>query len=92
MCCEKWGRRSVFVVWLLAALSDGHPLVIAVDSIGMTVSDLDRSVEFYSKVLSFEKVSETEFDGSDYEQSTSKESLDCECGRHGCAWAMSTLN
>src|SRR6516164_4820023 len=67
MCCEKWGRRSVFVVCLLAALSDGHPLITAVDSIGMTVSDLDRSVEFYSKVLSFEKVSETEFDGSDYE-------------------------
>ncbi|MBZ5633742.1 MAG: VOC family protein [Acidobacteriia bacterium] len=34
---------------------------------GLTVSDLDRSVEFYSKVLSFEKVSETEVDGSDYE-------------------------
>jgi len=43
------------------------PLVTAVDSIGLTVSDLDRSVEFYSKVLSFEKVSETEVDGSDYE-------------------------
>src|SRR6266853_4653673 len=46
---------------------DHAPLVTAVDSIGMTVSDLDRSVEFYSKVLSFEKVSETEVDGSDYE-------------------------
>ena len=33
----------------------------------MTVSDLDRSVEFYSKVLSFEKVSEAEFDGPEYE-------------------------
>jgi len=46
---------------------DHAPLVTAVDSIGLTVSDLDRSVEFYSKVLSFEKVSETEVDGSDYE-------------------------
>jgi catechol 2,3-dioxygenase-like lactoylglutathione lyase family enzyme len=43
------------------------PLVTAVDSIGLTVSDLDRSVEFYSRVLSFEKVLETEVDGSDYE-------------------------
>jgi len=43
------------------------PLVTSVDSIGLTVSDLDRSVEFYSKVLSFEKVTETEVDGSDYE-------------------------
>jgi catechol 2,3-dioxygenase-like lactoylglutathione lyase family enzyme len=46
---------------------DHPPLVTAVDSIGLTVSDLDRSVEFYSKVLSFEKVSDTELDGSDYE-------------------------
>src|SRR6267154_4877411 len=42
-------------------------LVTGVDSVGLTVSDLDRSVEFYSKVLSFEKVSETEVDGPDYE-------------------------
>ncbi len=43
------------------------PLVRAVDSIGMTVSDLDRSVEFFSKVLSFEKVSDTEVIGDQYE-------------------------
>jgi len=39
-----------------------------VDSIGLTVSDLDRSVEFYSKVLHFEKVSEIEVDGDAYER------------------------
>jgi len=49
------------------AAADHQPLVTAVDSIGLTVSDLDRSVEFYSKVLSFEKVSETEVDGPEYE-------------------------
>ena len=49
------------------AASDHPPLVTAVDSIGLTVSDLDRSVEFYSRVLSFEKVSETEVDGPEYE-------------------------
>ena len=43
--------------------SDRPPLVTGVESIGITVSDLDRSVEFYSKVLSFEKVSEYEADG-----------------------------
>ena len=42
-------------------------LVQKLDSIGMTVSDLDRSVDFYTKVLSFEKVSEYEVDGADYE-------------------------
>ena len=38
------------------------------DSIGLTVSDLDRSVEFYASVLHFQKVSETEVDGESYEQ------------------------
>src|SRR5512147_341216 len=57
----------VIVCGVLQASDDHPPLVTGVDSIGLTVSDLDRSVEFYSKVLSFEKVSETEVDGSDYE-------------------------
>jgi catechol 2,3-dioxygenase-like lactoylglutathione lyase family enzyme len=34
---------------------------------GVTVSDLDRSVEFFSKVLSFEKASEVEVHGSEFE-------------------------
>jgi catechol 2,3-dioxygenase-like lactoylglutathione lyase family enzyme len=33
----------------------------------MTVSDLDRSIEFFAKVLSFEKVSEVEVAGESYE-------------------------
>ena len=33
----------------------------------MTVSDMNRSVEFYSRVLAFEKISDVELDGSDYE-------------------------
>jgi catechol 2,3-dioxygenase-like lactoylglutathione lyase family enzyme len=44
-----------------------HPVVRGVDSIGLTVSDLDRSVEFYSQVLHFRKVSETEVEGESYE-------------------------
>lgn len=44
-----------------------RPLVTAVDTIGMTVGDMDRSVEFYSKVLSFEKVSDEEVSGTEYE-------------------------
>jgi len=34
----------------------------------MTVSDMDRSVEFFTQVLSFEKVSDVEVSGRDYEQ------------------------
>ena len=64
-------RRDILLSLVLfcGALAGGDrpPLVTAVDSIGLTVSDLDRSVEFYSKVLSFEKVSETEVDGPEYE-------------------------
>ena len=46
----------------------GQPLVNSVETIGMTVSDMDRSVEFFSKVLSFEKVSDVEVAGREYEQ------------------------
>ena len=44
------------------------PVVERVGAIGMTVSDMDASVEFYSKVLSFEKVSDVEVTGEDYER------------------------
>ncbi|HEX2713625.1 MAG TPA: VOC family protein, partial [Candidatus Acidoferrales bacterium] len=44
-----------------------QPLVVAVGAVGMTVGDMDRSVEFFSKVLSFEKVSDAEVVGDAYE-------------------------
>jgi len=34
----------------------------------MTVSDMDRSVEFFSKVLSFEKINDVEVHGAEYEK------------------------
>jgi len=43
------------------------PVVRAVGAIGITVSDLDRAIEFYSTVLSFEKVSDIEVAGEAYE-------------------------
>src|SRR6266705_3403983 len=39
---------------------------VAVESIGMTVSDMDRSVEFYS-ALTFQKVSDVEVFGEEFE-------------------------
>jgi catechol 2,3-dioxygenase-like lactoylglutathione lyase family enzyme len=65
--------RRLFCTLLLAGglLTAGpHALVNGVDAIGMTVSDLDRSVEFYSTILQFQKVSETEVDGDSYEHLT----------------------
>lgn len=41
--------------------------VTAVDSVGMTVSDMDRALEFYTSVLSFEKTSDVEVSGREYE-------------------------
>ena len=41
--------------------------VNAVAAVGITVADADRAIEFYSKVLSFEKVSETEVTGDEFE-------------------------
>jgi catechol 2,3-dioxygenase-like lactoylglutathione lyase family enzyme len=42
--------------------------VVGVESVGMTVSDLDRAVDFYTRVLGFEKLSEVEVAGEAYEQ------------------------
>lgn len=44
------------------------PIVEAVVSVGLTVQDMDRSVEFFSNVLSFEKQSDVEVWGDAYEQ------------------------
>jgi catechol 2,3-dioxygenase-like lactoylglutathione lyase family enzyme len=57
---------------LLASLIAGaraasSPLASAVDSVDITVSDMDRAVEFYSGVLSFKKVRDTEEAGENYE-------------------------
>jgi catechol 2,3-dioxygenase-like lactoylglutathione lyase family enzyme len=73
-------RQSVSAVWVLSlvlavpqffthpALAQQQPaLVDGVDAIGITVSNMDRAVDFYSKVLTFEKLSDTEVAGDGYE-------------------------
>src|SRR5262245_40535529 len=52
----------------LLASDEPVPLVEQVGAIGMTVSDMDASVDFYARVLSFEKVSDVEVTGEDYER------------------------
>jgi len=46
---------------------DASPIT-AVDSIAITVSDADRAAEFYSRVLTFEKVADREVAGEAYER------------------------
>src|SRR6266536_1067227 len=73
-------RESVSLVWVLSlvlavpqfftqqTLGQQSPaLVGGVDAIGITVSDMDRAVDFYSKVLTFEKISDAEVAGENYE-------------------------
>jgi catechol 2,3-dioxygenase-like lactoylglutathione lyase family enzyme len=42
--------------------------VTAVESVGMTVSDMDKAIAFYSQVLAFRKISDVEVLGTKYEQ------------------------
>ncbi len=51
-----------------AALAGEAPAVDRVDSIAMTVGDLERSVDFYTHVLSFEFDLDREVLGEDYER------------------------
>jgi catechol 2,3-dioxygenase-like lactoylglutathione lyase family enzyme len=51
-----------------AAAQSASVAVVGVESVGMTVSDLDRAVGFYTQVLGFEKLSEVEVAGEPYEQ------------------------
>jgi catechol 2,3-dioxygenase-like lactoylglutathione lyase family enzyme len=54
--------------WLLAPVAaQAEPQVLAVDSIGIPVTDMDRSVRFYADTLAFRKVADREVHGSDYE-------------------------
>ncbi|UKJ76053.1 VOC family protein [Azospirillum brasilense] len=58
-----------FVVLLSAAAVRGQT-VRAVDSVGITVSDMDRALAFYRDVLTFEPVADTEVAGDAYERLT----------------------
>jgi catechol 2,3-dioxygenase-like lactoylglutathione lyase family enzyme len=53
---------------LTSTANGAAPLqVTAVDTVGLTVSDMDRALAFYTGVLPFVKVSETELSGRAYE-------------------------
>jgi catechol 2,3-dioxygenase-like lactoylglutathione lyase family enzyme len=63
-------RIFLFIALLASAViaSDRAPAVMGIESVGVTVSDLDRSVDFYTHVLSFRKISESEVDGEAWER------------------------
>jgi catechol 2,3-dioxygenase-like lactoylglutathione lyase family enzyme len=59
---------GVAVLSPVSSVANGVPLqVTAVDVVGLTVSDMDRALAFYTDVLSFSKVSDVEVSGRPYE-------------------------
>ena len=77
----KWRPRLGRFAIVFLAVFGGSPLAgqgrgnqaitgEAVSMIGMTVSDLDRSVDFFTRVLGFDQVAETEVAGAEYERLT----------------------
>src|SRR4051812_7252346 len=52
---------------ITAHAADPVPVVTKVDTVGLTVSDMDRAVDFYTSVLTFEKISDVEAAGRAYE-------------------------
>jgi catechol 2,3-dioxygenase-like lactoylglutathione lyase family enzyme len=56
-----------FVAWQCASAATAAAPVRAVESISVTVGDMDRSVAFYRDVLTFEAVSDSEVAGDDVE-------------------------
>jgi catechol 2,3-dioxygenase-like lactoylglutathione lyase family enzyme len=47
--------------------AQNKPTVTGVAAIGITVSDMDRAVDFYSRVLTFQTVSDSEVTGPEFE-------------------------
>jgi catechol 2,3-dioxygenase-like lactoylglutathione lyase family enzyme len=63
-------RIRTLALFLLVLACLGRPAaaqIQAVDSVSMTVGDMDRAVAFYSDVLTFQKVSDVEVAGDTYE-------------------------
>jgi len=60
------------VLWFAPAILSSPPsstaLIESVERVGMTVSNMEHSVAFFSNVLTFEKVSDEEVSGTEYEK------------------------
>ncbi|MFM9911573.1 MAG: VOC family protein [Chitinophagaceae bacterium] len=70
----------IFFVSLLHSIAFSQ--ILKVDAIGITVKDLNRSVKFYTEVLGFKKISETELAGEEYEKLFNV--LDCIFAKRDC--------
>lgn len=63
-----WGWLIIGLLTFVAFISSAHGQVVKrVETVGFTVSDMDKAIDFYTRVLPFEKVSDTEVWGTDFE-------------------------
>src|SRR5262245_56673178 len=60
-------RKITLTIEILLVASFVHAAVTAVGAVGITVSDMNRALDFYTNVLSFQKVSDVEVAGTEYE-------------------------
>lgn len=58
---------TALVSLVLAFAPSARSQTLAVDSVSLTVSDMDRSLDFFTRVLPFEKVSDVEVAGEEWE-------------------------
>jgi catechol 2,3-dioxygenase-like lactoylglutathione lyase family enzyme len=65
------------ILWLTLVLffaavfsAAAQPKVLGVGAIGLTVADMDRSVQFFSQVLTFKKVADVEFHDPQFDRLT----------------------
>jgi catechol 2,3-dioxygenase-like lactoylglutathione lyase family enzyme len=67
---KRW-RVVLIACFLAASLASAQeariPLISSVDAVNITVSDMDRATDFYSRVLHFHKISDTEVAGEVFE-------------------------
>jgi catechol 2,3-dioxygenase-like lactoylglutathione lyase family enzyme len=62
---------AAFVFWSLPPAvprAASPPIAQAVEAVGMTVSDMDRSIAFFKDVLTFEPISDSEVAGQEYDR------------------------
>src|SRR5438105_4261459 len=65
----KQAVKFISPIFIIVVLhSSLNAQVKKIDAIGITVSNMDRSVKFYSNVLGFKKTSDEELFGQPYEQ------------------------
>ena len=65
---RRWMKRICLVIWIILAQASSFAQEnVRVDAVGITVSDMDKALEFYTRVLPFEKISEVQVYGTAFE-------------------------